>query len=564
MKVAVLIPAYNPSQQLVTLVQELSCCEFLSIVIVNDGSKSTCNHFFKKVASISKTKILHHAVNLGKGAALKTGLNYIYCRFPDLIGAVTIDADGQHLVEDALNVARDLQDNPDALITGVRVFAKGVPLRSMFGNILTKKLFRFLVGQKLNDTQCGLRGIPREFIPKLLKIESTGYEFELDMLLACKYSNRRVVEREISTIYIADNQSSHFNPLLDSMKIYYVLFRFSFTSLLTALIDYTVFILVFSLCSSIAVSQIAARFLALGFNYSAVKQIVFYSDQEHKKTFPKYLALVIVSGSVSFMLINILVTHTAINVIMAKVLSELLIFLVNFAIQRDFIFTRQVRKETATDWDRYYEKTYFWTGFFRKITEGCLHDLIKIYVTPEVKKPDLAEIGGANSCFLAGIHRSIPFRQYHIFDNNQLGLDKLNQRIDVNDDVYLHNVDVLKLEARGLSSDLVFSVGLIEHFPPEDTRKAIQAHFKLVKPGGIVIMSFPTPTLLYRFSRFLSEWLGLWMFHDERPLDREEVMSTVKDCGTVVYEKIIWPIFFTQRIMVIRAGDDSGGTIART
>jgi glycosyltransferase involved in cell wall biosynthesis len=341
MPVTALIPAYNPSASLAALVRELAASSFEAIVVVNDGSATACRSLFDEVADIDKVTVLHHAVNLGKGAALKTGLNYIYCHRPDSRGVVTLDADGQHLVTDALAVAQTLREHPEALIVGVRVFDRDVPLRSKFGNLLTRQLFRFLVGHRLTDTQSGLRGIPREFIPALLRINACGYEFELDMLLACKYRNMPMIEREISTVYVDGNRSSHFNPLLDSMRIYFVLFRFTFASLLSAVIDYTLFILVFSLSNTLVGSQVAARLVSMLFNYTAVKRVVFYSDQQHTRTFPKYLTLVVASGSVSLLLIDLMIRYTPLNVISAKVVAESLVFLANFAIQRDFIFTRR-------------------------------------------------------------------------------------------------------------------------------------------------------------------------------------------------------------------------------
>jgi cyclopropane fatty-acyl-phospholipid synthase-like methyltransferase len=101
-------------------------------------------------------------------------------------------------------------------------------------------------------------------------------------------------------------------------------------------------------------------------------------------------------------------------------------------------------------------------------------------------------------------------------------------------------------------TDVVFSVGLIEHFNKEGTRKAVEAHFELVKDGGTVILFFPTPTLLYGFTRFLAELFRLWIFHDERPLRNEEVESYIEKYGTVIHRETIWPIFLTQSVLVVR------------
>jgi glycosyltransferase involved in cell wall biosynthesis len=339
-KVVALIPAYNPTERLLRIVRGLAESGFASIVVVNDGSDAGCDPLFAEVATIGQVTLLRHAVNLGKGAALKTGLNHAFCRYPGHAGVVTVDADGQHLAEDARKVALALRKNPDALVVGARGFDTQVPFRSRIGNGITRRLFRFLIGRNLTDTQSGLRGIPLGFVPTLLKIPSSGYEFELDMLLACKYSGRRIMEESIRTVYLEGNRSSHFNPLIDSMRIYFVLFRFTLASLLSAALDSALFLIVFGVSASIPISQASARAVSMLFNYTAVKRVVFFSEQKHANTFPKYLTLVIVSGTVSYLLIRFLTTFLSMSVLAAKVGAESLVFLANFAIQRDFIFTR--------------------------------------------------------------------------------------------------------------------------------------------------------------------------------------------------------------------------------
>jgi len=95
-------------------------------------------------------------------------------------------------------------------------------------------------------------------------------------------------------------------------------------------------------------------------------------------------------------------------------------------------------------------------------------------------------------------------------------------------------------------------VGLVEHFSVADTQRVIESHFAQPKPGGIAVISFPTPTLLYRAARFLTGELGMWNFPDERPLHRAEVASTLEKHGELFSEKLLWPLVFTQRIMVVR------------
>ena len=98
--------------------------------------------------------------------------------------------------------------------------------------------------------------------------------------------------------------------------------------------------------------------------------------------------------------------------------------------------------------------------------------------------------------------------------------------------------------------DVAFSVGLIEHFDTHGTRQAIESHFRILRPQGIAVIGFPTPTLLYRLARRASELAGMWAFPDERPLDLQEVVAAVGQRGRLLERTILWPTVFTQYLTV--------------
>ena len=308
---------------------------------MNDGSSPEFAPIFTAAAQVPGVHVVRHAVNLGKGAALKTGFNYALCQFPDLAGIVTADADGQHLSEDILNVANHLLAHPASLVLGVRAFEGNVPLRSRLGNNVTRSVVRLLLGQQVTDTQTGLRGIPAALLPALLRLNSTGYDFELDMLVTARQLHFPLSEVPIQTVYEPGNPTSHFNPLLDSMKIYFVLLRFCSVSLVTAALDNLVFYLAWKKTGNLLGSQIAGRAVAVLFNYFAVRRAVFFARDSHQSAFWRYLLLVVSSGAVSYSCIRGVTAAFPIPVIWAKVAVESLIFFANFAIQRDFIFSRR-------------------------------------------------------------------------------------------------------------------------------------------------------------------------------------------------------------------------------
>jgi len=204
---------------------------------------------------------------------------------------------------------------------------------------------------------------------------------------------------------------------------------------------------------------------------------------------------------------------------------------------------------TKTDWDSYYSKPYFTASFSRKITSKKLVRLLKQHLNDSVN-PSIAELGGANSCFYEIINESFSPKKYLIVDNNQLGLDKTLERLNKSDNISLLNTDVLRLSDNEEKFTIVFSVGLIEHFTPEDTQKCIAAHFDLLERNGICLITFPTPTWLYKITRRISELLGLWIFTDERPLTMDEVATEMMKYGTIKHKSITWPIFLTQGVIV--------------
>ena len=224
-----------------------------------------------------------------------------------------------------------------------------------------------------------------------------------------------------------------------------------------------------------------------------------------------------VSGAASYGLIHLLTRLFGLDLILAKLSAESLLFIASFVLQRDFVFTRRPQK-AAIDWNPYNRSLPFTSLLARKYTARVLLAALREF--PYSRDGGvIIELGGANSCFLDRIVRELQPSAYHIVDNNDHGLNILSQRAGKPPQVRLHSGDVLSMNLN-LHADAVFSIGLIEHFNPADTRTAVRKHFESLRPGGYAILSFPAPTLLYRATRRVTEFFGLWNFPDERPLSR--------------------------------------------
>ena len=337
--VAILIPAYQPDAALVDVVQGLADAGAERVVVINDGSRPSCDSIFDQVAEIEIAEVIPHAVNLGKGRALKTGLNHIHARYPDVAGIVTADADGQHAVEDICRVATRLVTSSDsALVLGTRTISSDIPFRSWFGNQLTRYVFRFLVGKNIADTQTGLRGIPREVVPTFLRLQGEGYEYELNMLIATKKESIAIEEESIRTIYLDGNKSSHFNPLLDSMRIYFLLIRFVFSSLLAAGVDFLVFWIAFSAGASLLASFVIGRIVSGTINFAVNKSLVFHNRDSVLSAITKYCACLFAFMAIAYFLTRGMHERLGWDETPAKAVVETLLFFVGFLVQRDVIF----------------------------------------------------------------------------------------------------------------------------------------------------------------------------------------------------------------------------------
>lgn len=341
MQLCALVPAYKPDRALLDVVSSLSNDQrFLRIFVVDDGSGESFASLFNAAEAIPRVSVLRHAVNLGKGAALKTGMNAILVGMPQC-SCVTVDADGQHTWPDISRVAEAATNNPHALVLGTRLFDGDVPLRSRIGNTLTRHVFRLVVGHYITDTQTGLRAIPAPLMRDLLALPSNRYEFEMDMLVLAAQKRVHIREETIQTIYLAGNATSHFNPFFDSVRIYFVLLRFALSSGTAYFIDFAAFLFALTLTDSVLASQLFARTCSIPVNFWLVREFTFDARGRPTSQFVFYLLVVLVSGTISYFLQVALNETLGLPVLISKVAVEFVLFFANFLVLRDWVFNKR-------------------------------------------------------------------------------------------------------------------------------------------------------------------------------------------------------------------------------
>lgn len=343
---AVLIPAYKPGDALIPLTQELSEKGFSQIIVVDDGSGSEYAHIFEAVKSLG-CRLLTHEKNMGKGRALKTGISEILKSGSGISGVITADADGQHLVKDIINVGLALLNNDNTLVLGKRAFAGDVPLKSRFGNTITRHVFNFVSGLKVHDTQTGLRGIPFSSLGDMLTLKGDRYEYEMDMLLEAKRFGLRVIEVEIDTVYLdKENSSSHFNALKDSWLIYRLIILYSASSVVSFIVDSLAVILITLIFPSTAdektvipwIPLLGARLISSTVNFTINRNVIFAKGRKgnlRRQMIGYYtLAAFVLLGNIA---ITSLCKSWGINFYLSYFIS-LVMFIISFPIQKRYIF----------------------------------------------------------------------------------------------------------------------------------------------------------------------------------------------------------------------------------
>lgn len=226
-RVAVLIPAYEPTRALENLVERLTEAGVPAILVVDDGSRPNYGRVFARIAMNPAVHVLRHSRSQGKGTALKTGIRYFVEHLGHYTGLVTADADGQHGAEDILRVARALHKAPRLAILGARSFYRPraadanrqIPQHILLGNRLMIFIFRAFTGLPLSDAQTGLRGFPTSLLPQLLDLPGSRCDYELEVLLHIARSGHPLAEQPIRMIYEVDSTNSRFRPFGDTWRI---------------------------------------------------------------------------------------------------------------------------------------------------------------------------------------------------------------------------------------------------------------------------------------------------------------------------------------------------------
>ncbi|RTE48559.1 glycosyltransferase [Actinobaculum sp. 352] len=333
----VLIPSLEPDHRLPALVDALAHhIPEAHVVIVDDGSGARYADTFQKARNAGAT-VIGYEVNRGKGFALRTGFAWCLEHAPDE-PVICADSDGQHTPDDIRKVAFDLRDHPNAVVLGVRAFSGRVPIRSRIGNWMSARFFRLASGQRISDTQTGLRGYGPQHLARLLGIPGDRFEWELQALLAVARVGQEIRQVPIATVYHDGNSGSHFRPLVDSWLVLRPLLAF-FAVGAGCWAGEMLLFLVLQSRWGIFPAVVASRVVSGTVNFALNKSQVFREHSRERTALEAFEYALLAATLVTITALGVrALASIGIALWLAKLLMDFLCLLLSFAVQQRWIF----------------------------------------------------------------------------------------------------------------------------------------------------------------------------------------------------------------------------------
>ena len=219
MEVAALIPAFREERYIADVVQRTAAAVGL-VLVVDDGSGDETG----PRALQAGAEVLLHDRNLGKGAAIKSGLLHLARRGVDYI--MILDGDGQHRPEEIQDFVAAAQDDESVrLWIGNRMSdTRSMPLVRRLTNRFMSWLLSRVCGQRIPDSQCGFRLVHRSLVP-LLDCESSAFDYESEMLIRVSRAGERVGAVPITTVY--RDEVSSIRPARDAVRFFRMIWRYT-------------------------------------------------------------------------------------------------------------------------------------------------------------------------------------------------------------------------------------------------------------------------------------------------------------------------------------------------
>jgi UDP-N-acetylglucosamine---dolichyl-phosphate N-acetylglucosaminyltransferase len=192
----IVLPAYNESKILKSVIEEIQAAGYKNIIVVDDGSTDNTYDVAKSLPFVTA---LRHKINRGKGAATKTGIEAA-----KMIGAsivVTLDSDGQHNPEDIVHLIKPIEDGKYDVSLGTRLKnPKGMPWYKILANHVGNAVTWYIYGLWVSDSQSGFRAYSTRAV-NLINTKTDRYEYDSEVIREIYLHKLRYCEVPIEVRY---------------------------------------------------------------------------------------------------------------------------------------------------------------------------------------------------------------------------------------------------------------------------------------------------------------------------------------------------------------------------
>lgn len=210
MKACVLIPSFNEAETIGRIVKKIKAMG-IEVVVIDDGSVDNTEN----VASENGAIVIRHMKNLGKGASLKKGFEFIL-RDTDFDAVIIMDGDGQHNPEDIQKFISRARDYGEDIVVGNRMtLTKGMPWVRRVTNRVMSSLLSSVCKQDIPDTQCGFKLITRRIL-ETIPFDCNNYDFDSEILIKASRRHCKVASVPVETIY--EGEPSRIHPIKDTLR----------------------------------------------------------------------------------------------------------------------------------------------------------------------------------------------------------------------------------------------------------------------------------------------------------------------------------------------------------
>lgn len=230
MKLSVIIPVYNEEKTILEVVDNLNNLSIKSIskevIIVDDGSTDSTREKIKKLKNV---KIILHAKNKGKGAAVITGIKNATGDY-----IIIQDADLEYHPKYIEVLLKPIQDKKTEVVYGTRL--KRLPnlraeektlqfLVHYFGNRFLSLLTSVLYGQWLTDMETGYKLFPKKALHKV-KLNAKGFEFDPELTAKLLKKGYKILEVPIKVKPRSYKEGKKINTVTDGFKAFWNLLKY--------------------------------------------------------------------------------------------------------------------------------------------------------------------------------------------------------------------------------------------------------------------------------------------------------------------------------------------------